>query len=60
MSDPNPYHPLVGTIGQIFIENRELHDDTARDWTSKYAMNSSFNLSLPSTKTDLILIKNIL
>ncbi|CBY24010.1 unnamed protein product [Oikopleura dioica] len=45
MADPNPYHSLVGTIGQIFLENRELHDDTARDWTSKYAMNSSFNSS---------------
>lgn len=41
MTDPNPYHPLVGTIGQIYLEDRTLHDDTARDWTSKYAIISN-------------------
>lgn len=38
MTDPNPYHPLVGSIGAIYISDRKLHDDTARDWTKKYAL----------------------
>lgn len=37
MTDPNPHHPLVGTIGAIYLSDRQLHDDTAKDWTKKYA-----------------------
>lgn len=37
MTDPNPTHPLVGTIGAIFLSNKELYETTAKDWTRKYA-----------------------
>ena len=37
LTDPNPSHPLVGTIGAIYLSNKELYMTTARDWTKKYA-----------------------
>lgn len=37
LTDCNPADPLVGNIAQQYITNREEHDDTARDWTRRYA-----------------------
>ena len=38
LTDPNPDDPLVPEIAQILRQNRESHDQTAREWTTKYAM----------------------
>jgi len=37
LSDPNPDHPLVSEVAREFKTNRSKHDDTAREWTLKYA-----------------------
>lgn len=38
LADPNPYDPLVGSIANEFIHNREKHDRTARDWVQRYGL----------------------
>jgi hypothetical protein len=30
--------PLVGSIAQQYLKQRKEHDQTARDWTRRYAM----------------------
>ncbi|PJF17188.1 putative ubiquitin-conjugating enzyme E2 D/E [Paramicrosporidium saccamoebae] len=37
LADPNPHDPLVGAIAQQYLNNREEHDRTAREWTTRYA-----------------------
>ncbi|ORZ14092.1 ubiquitin-conjugating enzyme/RWD-like protein [Absidia repens] len=37
LTDANPNDPLVGSIAQEYILDREKHDTTARDWTKRYA-----------------------
>ena len=37
MEDCNPASPLVGHIAQQYLNEREKHDQTARDWTKQYA-----------------------
>ena len=37
LNDPNPDDPLVPEIAQIFKTNRQKHDGTAKEWTTKYA-----------------------
>eukprot|EP00466_Bigelowiella_natans_P018350 jgi/Bigna1/58084/fgenesh1_pm.52_\ len=37
LTDPNPEDPLVPDIAHLYKTNRQLHDDTARQWTRKYA-----------------------
>lgn len=37
LTDPNPDDPLVGEIAHLYKTNREKHDETAREWTLKYA-----------------------
>lgn len=37
LTDCNPADPLVGNIAQQFLTNREEHDETAREWTRRYA-----------------------
>ncbi|KAJ7578692.1 ubiquitin-conjugating enzyme/RWD-like protein [Mycena floridula] len=37
LTDPNPQDPLVPTIANQYIKNRQLHDSTARRWTELYA-----------------------
>jgi len=37
LTDCNTADPLVGNIAQQYINNREEHDETAREWTSRYA-----------------------
>jgi len=29
--------PLVGSIATEYLQNREQHDKTAQEWTSRYA-----------------------
>lgn len=38
LTDPNPADPLVASIAQELLHDREKHDNTARDWTRKYAV----------------------
>jgi len=38
LTDPNPDDPLVPEIANIFKSNKQQHDDTAREWTRRYAM----------------------
>jgi ubiquitin-protein ligase len=37
LTDPNPKDPLVGSIAQQLIQNREEHDKTAAEWVKRYA-----------------------
>ncbi|XP_005093186.1 ubiquitin-conjugating enzyme E2 E1 [Aplysia californica] len=37
LTDCNPNDPLVGSIAQQYLTNREEHDRTARQWTKRYA-----------------------
>lgn len=37
LTDPNPEDPLVPEIAHIYKKDRALHDNTAREWTKKYA-----------------------
>ncbi|KAI9279296.1 ubiquitin-conjugating enzyme E2E 1, isoform CRA_c [Sporodiniella umbellata] len=35
LTDANPHDPLVGSIAQEYLTNREEHDSTAREWTKR-------------------------
>ncbi|KAI8064491.1 ubiquitin-conjugating enzyme/RWD-like protein [Gongronella butleri] len=37
LTDPNPHDPLVGSIAQEYLLDREAHDRNAREWTKRYA-----------------------
>ena len=37
MDDANPNDPLVHEIADLLKKNKALHDETARNWTMKYA-----------------------
>lgn len=37
LTDANPKDPLVGSIAQQYMYERDEHDRTAREWTRKYA-----------------------
>jgi len=37
LCDPNPSDPLVPDIAQELLKNKEKHDQTAREYTQKYA-----------------------
>jgi len=37
MCDCNPRDPLVGSIANQYLTNREEHDRVAREWTSRFA-----------------------
>jgi ubiquitin-conjugating enzyme E2 D/E len=39
LTDPNPDDPLVPEIAELYKKNRALHDNTAREWTQKFASN---------------------
>merc|ERR1712222_124884 len=38
LTDPNPDDPLVPEIAHTYKNNRKQYEDTAREWTRKYAM----------------------
>lgn len=38
MSDPNPDDPLVPEVAKLYKTERDKHDNTAKEWTRKYAM----------------------
>lgn len=37
LTDCNTADPLVGNIAQQYLTNREEHDETAKEWTQRYA-----------------------
>jgi ubiquitin-conjugating enzyme E2 E len=37
LTDCNPHDPLVGSIANQYITNREEHDKTAKDWVRRFA-----------------------
>ena len=38
LTDPNPDDPLVPDIAHIYKTDRQRYEETAREWTRKYAM----------------------
>ena len=38
LTDPNPDDPLVPEIAHIYKTDRSRYEETAREWTRKYAM----------------------
>lgn len=38
LTDPNPDDPLVPEIAHIYKADKAKYEDTAREWTRKYAM----------------------
>ena len=38
LTDPNPDDPLVPEIANLYKNNRKSYEDSAREWTKKYAM----------------------
>ena len=38
LTDPNPDDPLVPEIAHIYKTNKAKYEQTAREWTQKYAM----------------------
>ena len=38
LTDPNPDDPLVPEIANIYKADVARHDQTAREWTQRYAM----------------------
>ena len=37
LTDCNPHDPLVGSIAQQYLEDREAHDKMAAEWNKRYA-----------------------
>lgn len=37
LTDPNPADPLVGSIAQQLLTDKEQHNKTASEWTRRYA-----------------------
>jgi ubiquitin-conjugating enzyme E2 D/E len=37
LNDANPHDPLVGSIAQEFMKDKQKHDKNAKDWTQRYA-----------------------
>ena len=37
LCDPNPDDPYVPEIAQLYKSNRKMYDQTAKEWTRKYA-----------------------
>jgi ubiquitin-conjugating enzyme E2 D/E len=37
LTDPNPKDPLVPEIADIYLQNRQQYEETARLWTIRYA-----------------------
>jgi len=37
LNDCNPHDPLVGSIANQYLKNREEHDLTAKEWTKRFA-----------------------
>ena len=50
LTDPNPDDPLVPEIAHIYKTDRQRYEETAREWTRKYAVS---RLSSPATLANL-------
>lgn len=40
LTDPNPTDPLDPDVAEVFLHHREIYDNTAKDWTERYAVPS--------------------
>lgn len=50
LTDPNPDYHLVPEVGQLWLNNRAKYDETAKEWTIKYAYPSWYAFYLaPNT-----------
>lgn len=38
LTDCNPKDPLAPDVAKVYIENKELYNETAKKWTQQYAM----------------------
>lgn len=38
MDDPNPSDPLAPEVADLYVADREKHDETVRKWVKRYAM----------------------
>ena len=38
LKNANPEHPLDADIAKLYKDDRETHDNNAREWTEKYAI----------------------
>lgn len=38
LTEPNPEDPLVPEIARLYKTDRKKYEESARDWTRKYAM----------------------
>ncbi|KDQ55435.1 hypothetical protein JAAARDRAFT_159422 [Jaapia argillacea MUCL 33604] len=53
LTDPNPKDPLVPSIANEYVRNRELHNRTAKQWTQLYARPPPPKLPTPPPPTSL-------
>lgn len=37
LEEPNPHDPLVGSIAVQYLTDRKKHDETAQEWTERFA-----------------------
>tara|TARA_B100000029_G_C17331955_1_gene871993 strand:- start:87 stop:551 length:465 start_codon:yes stop_codon:yes gene_type:complete len=42
LNDCNPDDPLVSSIAKVYLEDKEKHDEIAREWTHVYANGENF------------------
>ena len=42
LNDCNPDDPLVSSIAKVYLEDKEKHDEIAREWTHVYANGKNF------------------
>lgn len=50
LTDPNPDDPLVPEIARIYKTDREKYNQTAKEWTTKYAMWHHYDSEEDKTK----------
>ncbi|RUS30140.1 ubiquitin-conjugating enzyme E2 E2-like protein [Jimgerdemannia flammicorona] len=44
LTDANPHDPLVGSIAQQYLTDREEHDRTAKEWSKSHAYHRYYQL----------------
>ena len=47
--------PLVGSIAQEYLTNREEHDSIAREWTKRYVFFHNLGLSVVKSTLDILI-----
>lgn len=57
LTDPNPDDPLVPEIAHIYKTDRQRYEETAREWTRKYAMVSQSQRTLAKNVSLVLLAR---